>query len=185
MEINKSGAHLSIGEMAYISLVAAITCIATMVIRVPSLTGFTHIGDSMIFIGVILLGKKNGAMAGALGMFLADLLSGYLVWAPFTLIIKAVMALIVGLIAYRKDYEGKNVFNNFIAFAAGGSFMVIAYLFFGVFIARITVAAADTLGKGLIISLKDVPGNIMQAALGIAIAIPVTILLNRANIKKN
>lgn len=184
MEISKKASPISLIDLVEISMIAAITCVATLVIRVPSLTGYTHIGDSMIFIGVILLGKKNGVISGALGMFLADLLGGYLIWAPFTLFIKAVMALIVGIIAFRKDYNGKNIMNNTVAFIMGGTWMVVAYLFFGVFVTRITVAAADTLYKGLLISLKDVPGNIMQAVIGLALAVPITILLNKTNIRK-
>lgn len=185
METNNNLAKISLIEIVRISLLAAITCIATMLIRIPSLTGYTHIGDSMVFIGVILLGKRDGIISGALGMFLADLLGGYFVWAPITLLIKGIMALIVGSIAFRKDYNGKNVINNTFGFILGGTWMVTAYLLFGALVARLMVAGANTLAKGMLVSIKDVPGNVMQAIIGIAIAIPVTMILNRTSIAKH
>ena len=82
-------------------LTALMTClvlVATMSIRIPSpfTHGYVHLGDSMIFLSVLLLGKKGGAAASGLGSCLADLCGGYGMYAPWTLLIKAVMAFIMG-----------------------------------------------------------------------------------------
>ena len=37
-------------------------------------------GDCMIFLAVLMLGRKNGAIAAALGGALSDLLAGAAVW---------------------------------------------------------------------------------------------------------
>ena len=50
----------------------------------------------MIFLSVLLLGKKGGALAAGLGSALADVLGGYAAYAPWTLLIKALMAIIMG-----------------------------------------------------------------------------------------
>ena len=55
-----------------------------------------HIGDSMIFLSVLMLGGKRGAVAGGIGAALADVVSGYTIWAVPTLICKAAMALVMG-----------------------------------------------------------------------------------------
>ena len=55
-------------------------------------------GDSMIFLSVLILGKRDGAFAGALGGALADLLCGAAIWIGPTLIIKFIMAWIMGII---------------------------------------------------------------------------------------
>ena len=77
----------------------AMTTVATMVIAipVPFTNGYIHLGDSMIFLSVLLLGWKYGAVAAGLGSALADLFLGYPQWAPWTLVIKAVMAILMGL----------------------------------------------------------------------------------------
>jgi len=52
----------------------------------------------MIYLSVIILGPFFGAFAAGVGSMLADLLSGYAQYAVPTLIIKSIMALIMGLI---------------------------------------------------------------------------------------
>ena len=67
-------------------------------IPVPYTSGYIHLGDSMIYISVIVLGPFFGAFASGVGSMLADLLSGYAQYALPTLIIKSIMALIMGLL---------------------------------------------------------------------------------------
>ena len=77
------------------ALLAALACVATLVIRIPSPTGgYMNLGDTIVLLGAYLLGGAYGAAAGAVGPALADLISGYMVYVPATLVIKAVMALI-------------------------------------------------------------------------------------------
>ncbi|NLY70675.1 MAG: ECF transporter S component [Clostridiales bacterium] len=81
-------------------LMLAITTIATMVIAipVPFTSGYIHLGDSMIFLSVLLLGWRYGAIAAGVGSALADLFLGYVHWLPWTLGIKAIMAILMGIV---------------------------------------------------------------------------------------
>ncbi|WP_051280821.1 ECF transporter S component [Anaerovorax odorimutans] len=81
-------------------LMTALVTVATMVIAVPVpfTSGYVHLGDSMIFLSVFILGWKYGAFAAGIGSALADLFLGYVHWAPWTLCIKGIMAIIMGLI---------------------------------------------------------------------------------------
>jgi uncharacterized membrane protein len=81
-------------------LMMAMTTVATMVIAipVPFTSGYIHLGDSMIFLSVLILGWRYGAVAAGVGSALADLFLGYVHWVPWTLLIKGVMAMLVGLI---------------------------------------------------------------------------------------
>ena len=54
---------------------------------------YIHFGDAIIFIASCLLPFPLGPIAGLLGGALADILTGYSFWAPFTAIIKFVMVL--------------------------------------------------------------------------------------------
>ena len=61
------------------ALMAALACVATMVIRVPSPTGgYMNLGDTVVLLGAFLLGPWYGALAGGIGSALADVLSGYM-----------------------------------------------------------------------------------------------------------
>lgn len=98
-----------IKALVYTSLMIALVCVATMSIRipVPFTNGYIHAGDSVIFVAAIILGWKNGAIAAGVGSGLADLLGGYAHWVLPTLIIKAIMAAIVGYVMAR-DVKKKN-----------------------------------------------------------------------------
>lgn len=67
-------------------------------IPVPYTSGYIHLGDSMIYISVIVLGPFFGAFASGVGSMLADLLAGYAQYALPTLMIKSIMALMMGLL---------------------------------------------------------------------------------------
>jgi len=159
-------------DIVQISLMAAITFIATSVIHVPTFMGVLHLGDSMIFLSAILFGRKKSAIASAVGMCLFDLISGYTLWAPFTFVIKGVMGYIAGNIAYRKNYNGNNISNNIFAFVIAGIWMITAYYLGGAIILTF-ISKEFALKQALIISLKDIPTNILQVVGGIVLALPL------------
>jgi uncharacterized membrane protein len=80
-------------------LMTALVFVLTFIfhIPVPYTSGYIHLGDSMIYISVMLLGPVFGAFASGVGSMLADLLAGYAQFAIPTLIIKSLMALIMSL----------------------------------------------------------------------------------------
>jgi uncharacterized repeat protein (TIGR04002 family) len=82
-----------IRTMALTAMMAAIIFVFTAYVHVPSHTGYTHIGDGFLYLAACLLPGPYAAVAGAVGAGLADLLSGYAIWAPGTVVIKAATAL--------------------------------------------------------------------------------------------
>ena len=74
------------------ALMAAIIYVFTAYIHVPSHTGYTHVGDGFLYLAASLLPAPYAAAASAIGAGLADLLSVYSIWAPGTIIIKALTA---------------------------------------------------------------------------------------------
>lgn len=75
------------------ALFAALIYLFTAYFHVPSHTGYTHIGDAFLYLAASLLPPGYAAAAGAIGAGLADLLSGYAIWLPGTLVIKSLAAL--------------------------------------------------------------------------------------------
>ena len=74
-------------------LFAAITYVFTAYFHIPSGAGYTHAGDGVIYLAACLLPTQYAAAAGAIGGAMADGLSGFAIWMPATIIIKAVTAM--------------------------------------------------------------------------------------------
>ena len=93
-------------ELVVDALFIALTFVATWLIniRLPFVGsgGLIHLGNVPLFVAAMLFGKKTGAIAGAFGMALFDLMSGWTAWAPFTFVIVGCMGFTVGLIAEKK-----------------------------------------------------------------------------------
>ena len=85
----------NMNNLVFGALFTALTCVFTMVIKVPTLgtNGYVNIGDTGVLLSAWLLGGWYGVVAAGLGSGLADILSGYPVYAPGTFIIKLLMHL--------------------------------------------------------------------------------------------
>lgn len=149
-----------IKNMVYTSLLAALVCVATFSIKVPSVVtnGYVHLGDGFIFIAVILLGSKNGAWAGSIGAALADVLGGYSHYAIPTFIIKGIMALIMGYVINKMP--GDNKFKWIIGAVLGSIWQIIGYYVVG-----------SVMVGSFISTIMDIPGNVIQSVAGIIVAV--------------
>ncbi len=77
------------------SLIAAICCVATMIIKIPSpLNGYINLGDCVVLLSGWLLPPVYGFLGAGIGSALADIFSGYIIYAPATLVIKGLMAIV-------------------------------------------------------------------------------------------
>jgi len=170
-------------ELTVMGLLIALTTMATMFFKVPTHIGYTHLGDAMVFIAAILLGKKRGMVVAALGMCLADLLGGYFIWAPITFSIKGIMALITAAIAYRGNYEGKSIINNIFACILGGIWMIVAYYLANILLTMYVYTKDATFIQSVVVAFYDslIP-NIIEVLIGIIIAVPIIKVLNNKQI---
>lgn len=90
------------------ALMAALTCLSTfyLQIKVPIANGgYIHPGDAFVLLSGIILGPIYGGLAAGVGSMLADMLSGYMQYAPATLIIKLIAAMVA---AYSFRHIRKN-----------------------------------------------------------------------------
>ena len=101
------------------ALFAALSCVATMSIRIPTpgTGGYIHPGDAIVILSGIILGPVWGFLAGGIGSALSDLIGGYFIYVPITFVIKGLVALAAGLL-YQK--VGKNQKSRYIAVILGG-----------------------------------------------------------------
>lgn len=149
-------------------LFAALGCVATMVLQVPSPTGgYMNLGDTVVILGAYLLGPVWGAVAGGVGPALADLLSGYPMYVPATLVIKAVMG-VVAAVLYRA--LGKKGWGVPVCAVAAEIPMVVGYWLFDGFLAGSLAGSA-----------AGIPSNLVQAAFGIAASTPLALALRKSS----
>ncbi|APF21874.1 ECF transporter S component [Clostridium butyricum] len=171
--------RLSTKELVLMGLMIALVWLAGSVIKIPSVGGFVHLGDCMVFLSVVVLGKKKGSVASAMGMMLVDVLGGYYLWAPFTFVIKGAMAYIAGSILEKLEVKHGKSFSYVISFLISGVFMVIAYFGAGIIMATFLTEKAGLI-QGIVYSAKDIVGNIIQVGTGIVIALPVSAVVLKA-----
>ena len=86
-------------KLIFAALFAALTCVATMIIKVPTPTmGYIHPGDSIVLLSGFLLGPVYGGLAAGIGSMFSDLFGGYFSYAPATFVIKTLTAVFASLI---------------------------------------------------------------------------------------
>ena len=146
---------------------AALACVATMVIKVPSPTGgYMNLGDTAVLLGGYMLGPAWGALAGGIGPALADVLLGAPLYAPATLVIKALMA---ALAAVCYQAWGKRPAGLVVCGLVGETPMVLGYwLYDALLLGTLSGAAAG------------IPSNLVQAAFGIAASSLLAAALRRS-----
>ena len=151
--------------MVMTALFAALGYVATRILQIPTPSGgYVNLGDTVVILGAYLLGPVYGAVAGGIGSALADLLSGYAIYVPATLVIKAVMALLAALV-YRA--LGKKTWSMVVCAVAAEAVMIVGYWLF-----ETVLAAAAGEGSFMVClaacGAAGIPGNLVQAAFGIA-----------------
>lgn len=160
--------------LALTGLFAALGCVGTMVLQIPSPTGgYMNLGDAVVILGAWLLGPVYGAVAGGVGPALADLLSGYGVYVPATLVIKALMALTAAWL-----YRALGKRGLLLSALAAEVPMVLGYWLFDGALAALSGGGA--LGLCLVGSAVGIPSNLVQAAFGAAASTLLALALRRS-----
>ena len=115
--------------LVYSAMLAALTLAATLFLKIPTAIGYVNLGDGVILFGGALLGAWPAAAAGALGSALADLLAGYVTYAPATFLIKGCMGFLAGL-TFSSAHEKAPVIRRALCFAGAEILMAAGYFFF-------------------------------------------------------
>ena len=147
-------------KMVFTALLTALTCVTTMAVKIPSpLNGYLNLGDAAVLLSAFLLSPVYGCFAAGVGSALADLFSGYALYAPATLVIKAGMALIVFFVLRLFASHRTAVWARGLAALLAEIWMVLGYyLFEGVL-------------YGFGASLVNIPANAVQGAVGAVLGV--------------
>jgi membrane spanning protein len=132
-------------QLTLAALFMALTTVATMVIHipVPATQGFVNVGDSFVLLSGLLFSHYYGALIGGVGSALADLFLGYTIFAPVTLIVKAIEALLASYI------DRGNTVSRVIAVIVGVAWMVFGYFIFEVFMFDLPVALSAVIPNSI------------------------------------
>lgn len=158
-------------NVIFAGLAAAVIFLMTYSLKMPQIVGYIHLGDIAIVAFSLLLKPSAAFASAAIGSALADVAAGYVVYAPFTFIVKGLNALIVSLLSKK--------INNELSAVIGGIFMVVGY-----FTSEALLLPVIDRNFGLSVALSGIPGNILQAVSGIVAGSIVVRLLNKAGIKR-
>ncbi len=161
-------------RMVITALFGALTCVATLLIRIPSPTGgYANLGDTLVLLSAFLLGGWNGVAAAGIGSMMADFFGGYLHYMPATLLIKALMAATASVLyqVVRRGEKRRSLQGALVGGVAAEFLMVMGYYLFAPIFLKKGAAAALT-----------IIGNAAQGAIGIVGATALLIALQKSNI---
>ena len=153
------------------ALMAALVCVTTMIIKIPSpLKGYINLGDCIVLLSGWLLSPMWGFLAAGLGSAMADILSGYVIYGPATFLIKGLMA-ITAFYGFKllKNKCG-NLASRIISGIAAEVAMLVGYFLF----------AGILYGFGP--AMLNIPANAVQGIAGIVIGVLFVKILEKSKI---
>lgn len=153
------------------ALMAALACVATMVIKIPSpMKGYINLGDCVVLVAGWMLSPTYGFLAAGLGSALADIFAGYVTYAAATFVIKGIMALLAfyGFKLLRK--KTGDLPARIVSGVAAETMMVLGYFVFEGFL------------YGFVPSMVNIPANSVQGVAGLMLGIALMKIVEKSNI---
>ena len=140
-------------KSAFAALFATLCCVSTLIVTVPLPNGYFNVGDVFVLLAGWCLGPFYGAAAAAVGSALADLWSGFALYAPATFLIKGLNAALAWLLAFlikkviQKD--SLDFISRIVGAIAGETVMVLGYFLFETALYGLLGGAAALIGNAL------------------------------------
>ncbi|MBQ8334485.1 MAG: ECF transporter S component [Clostridia bacterium] len=158
-------------KIIFSSMLAALVCVATMVIKIPSpMSGYLNLGDCIVLLSGWLMSPLYGFMAAAVGSALADLLSGFIVYVPVTFFIKGTMALTAYYGCRLVSKKAGGLLPRILSGIAAEVLMILGYFVF------------EGILYGFGASAVNIPMNAMQGAVGLMLGILLTRIFEKHKI---
>ncbi len=158
-------------KLVIAALLAALTCVATMIIKIPSpLKGYINLGDCIVLVAGWMLSPLYGFLAAGLGSALADLFSGYVIYAPATFAIKGLMALAAFYIYKLLSKKINSPVSRIISGVVAELIMILGYYVFEGFM------------YGFEASIVNIPANAVQGAAGLILGIALVNIFKKTKI---
>ena len=147
--------RFSTKKLVLSALFAALACVATMSIRIPT----PGTGGYIVILCGVFLDPVSAFLAAGIGSCMADLLGGYFIYVPITFVIKGLVAFSASHVCGRLRARGMNPY----AAVAGCGVIDIILVAGGYCLCEIFL-------YGLGAALASVPSNIIQGISGLIIS---------------
>lgn len=158
-------------KIVFSALLASLVCVATMIIKIPSpLKGYINLGDCVVLLSGWILSPVYGFLAAGVGSGLADIFSGYAVYAPATFIIKGLMALVAHFVFKMMSKRLPSLPSRVISGTLSEIAMVGGYFLFEGFI------------YGFIPSAVNIPANAVQGVAGLILGVVLVRVFEKSGI---
>lgn len=155
------------------AMFASLICVATMVIKIPSpLHGYINLGDAFVLLAGWCISPLYAFLAAGIGSGLADLLSGYALYAPATFLIKGIMAIIAFYGFKVINSKANKIISRITSGVMAEAFMILGYFLF------------EGVLYGFVPSLVNIPPNAIQGLAGIIIGVILVNVFNKYKILK-
>lgn len=165
---------LKIRRLTASGLFAALIYVFTAYLHIPTGAGYTHAGDGLIYIAACVLPTPYAMAAGAIGGALSDGLSGFLVWMPATIVIKAITAMFF-------TNKGEKILSlrNILGIIPSLILCVVGYsLYEGIVMAKgFSLAAISA-------AFSQTPAYCVQVLASSLLFVSVSLLLDKVGFKK-
>ncbi len=155
----------NVKRLCLAGVLTALVFVFTAFLHIPAHTGYVHIGDAFIYLAACLLPWQYAVFVGAGGALLADCLTGFAIWAPASVIIKAAAVLCFSRKARMVSLR------NGVALVAAGLISCSGYFFY------------EWLLTGSLAPVASIPGNILQSSLSAVLFLVLGAALNKLNFK--
>jgi len=157
-------------RVVYSGLFAGLIFLAIRFLYVPVGNGIIQVGDSIIYLGAIILPFPFGIFSGAIGASLSDLTSPFAIYTIPTLLIKSINSLCF-YIPFRKNAKIISL-RTIIAVVVSSLVTVVGYFF------------AEWILFGKAAAFLTIPRSFIQAGGSFAVFILLGIALDRVKLLK-
>ncbi|MBE7013422.1 MAG: ECF transporter S component [Ruminococcaceae bacterium] len=159
-------------RIVFTALLTALVCVATMIIKIPLPSkGYINIGDAVVLLSGWLLSPLYGFLAAGIGSALADIFSGYIIYAPATFVIKGIMSLLSCILFKKVFLNSKKVFSRIISGLIAEIVMVGGYFLF------------EGLLYGFMTAAANIPANAIQGTAGIILGLLLVEVFEKSRIE--
>ena len=161
----------AINKITLSAIFSALIILSTAVLSIRLPNGYANLGDCFVIVGALVLGKYYGSLSAAVGAGIADIILGFMIYFPATVIIKILMAIIASS-AYKIIKTKYAILKTALIAILCEIVMILGYFIYEIFLYGIKVAELNIIG------------NTLQGAVGCIGATVIFAVLKKSKVLK-